>query len=181
MKPLLQTEMLCKNDLDHRVLAIQVRDYAEVGLRLFWQRLIIFSAAIGMQAFYYSLNAALLTIVLIIISETYDHLTFTNAIKQEGPTLASLKRRVRMFQFGTALSATVIGYFTLSIASYQGTDSHFMPLFFLFAAAIFSAMHNHQIISLLTMRLIIYGSIFLFIPARDIWLEGASIKSELWI
>ncbi len=55
-----------------------------------------------------------------------------------------------------------------------------MPLFFLFAAALFASMNNHQLKSVLVIRLVIYGATFLFIPLRDITLTNAPLESELW-
>lgn len=159
----------------------QIEDYVEVGLRLFWQRQMIFAAALCLQAFYYSLELALLTTAMVGISEAFDYRVFKSISKVQTPTKAIVRKWLRQIQFGTILSAGIISFFAHSIATYQGIGNHFMPLFFLFAATLFSAMNNHQILSVLILRMTIYGITFLFIPIRDIWLSGASIESELWV
>ncbi|MFZ3585519.1 sensor histidine kinase, partial [Loktanella sp. DJP18] len=80
----------------------------------------------------------------------------------------------------TVSGASVIVFYSVSIALIQGPGAHFMSLFFLFAAAIFAAMNNHQVLPILVLRLAIYGSAFLLIPAYDIYVTGAAIDSELW-
>jgi signal transduction histidine kinase len=53
-------------------------------------------------------------------------------------------------------------------------------LFFLFAAALFAAMNNHHLVSVLVLRLSIYGVTFVFIPIWDIIRTNADIRSEEW-
>jgi signal transduction histidine kinase len=55
-----------------------------------------------------------------------------------------------------------------------------MSLFFLFAAGLFATMHNHQLVSLIVIRLSIYFAAFAFIPVRDIVMTGAGIETDLW-
>jgi signal transduction histidine kinase len=82
--------------------------------------------------------------------------------------------------FGTALSCTIVVYYSVSIAYVQGPGPHFISMFFLLAAGLFAAMHNHQVKIILVARLIIYGLAFLFIPLRDIVITAAPFQSELW-
>lgn len=166
---------------DYARLERQMNDYAEVGLRLFWQRQMIFGVALLLAAFYYSLPLAALNLILIIINETYDYSVFQHIVKARksgrrlgaGPYWAIV--------VGTTMSAGIIGFFALWITILQGYGSHFMPLFFLFAAGVFAAMNNHQLPSILALRLAIYGVVFITISVRDIVLTGAEIGSELWV
>jgi signal transduction histidine kinase len=157
-----------------------MKDYARAGVELFAQRLVIYAAAFLMEAFYYSWFLAVLSLSILIISETYDNITFRKILKIDGRDASRTRTYVRLLQFGTVLSALNISGFAISIALLQGQTTHFMPLFFLFAAALFAAMNNHQITSILHLRLAIYFAAFLFIPLYDIIITGAPLSSELW-
>jgi signal transduction histidine kinase len=159
----------------------QLKDYAQVGINLFWQRQAIFGSALVLEAYYFSYVMALVTLGLIVVSEVYDHITFQQILRQDAQT-SERKLRLSLIkvQIGTCLSAGIIAFYALSISYLQGPTTHFMPLFFLFAAALFAAMNNHQIFSLIVMRLLIYGVTFLFIPLWDIVQTQAPLHSDLW-
>ncbi|NUH67224.1 HAMP domain-containing histidine kinase [Sulfitobacter sp. S0837] len=158
----------------------QMRDYSQVGVNLFWQRQMIFAAAICLSAFYYELWLAVSTLVLIAISETYDYILFLNITRWRGRSPRLAKMFMRRVYISTVLSAGTISYFALGIALQQGATTHFLPLFFLFTAALFASMNNHHVLPVLMLRLAIYGATFLFIPIWDIVRTGAKIESELW-
>lgn len=162
------------------ILIRQMRHYSAVGLRLFAQRQMIFAAAIGLAAFYYEAWIAITTLVLIVASEAYDYMLFLEIRRWRGHDSKTARKFLLKIYFGTVLSASVISFFSLGIAIGQGHTTHFMPLFLLFAAALFAAMNNHHLVSVLVLRLVIYGLVFLFIPIRDIWMTGAPLQSELW-
>ena len=158
----------------------QMRDYAAVGKNLFWQRQVIFAAALILASFYYSGFYSVITCGLIIISEAYDFVVFRHVLyakienkRQEVLALASI-------YFGTFLSAGTISFYAVWIALVYQYDTNFMPLFFLFAAALFAAMNNHHLLSVLILRLTIYGVTFIFIPVWDIVQTGAKIYSDQW-
>lgn len=158
----------------------QMRDYSQVGVNLFWQRQMIFAAALCLTSFYYDIWFSFSTLVLIAISETYDWMLFVNITRWRGRSPRLAKMFMRRIIISTVLSAAVICYFALGIALQQGATTHFLPLFFLFAAALFALMNNHHILPVLMLRLAMYGATFLFIPIWDIVRTGASIDSELW-
>ncbi|SDG41742.1 sensor histidine kinase [Sulfitobacter delicatus] len=158
----------------------QMRDYSQVGVNLFWQRQMIFAAAICLSAFYYELWLSISTLILIAISETYDYILFLNITRWRGRSPRLARMFMRRIYISTVLSAGVISYFALGIALEQGATTHFLPLFFLFAAALFASMNNHHILPVLMLRLAMYGVTFLFIPIWDIVRTGATIDSELW-
>lgn len=158
----------------------EMKDYADVGMKLVWQRQMIFIAALALAGYYYDVRLAVETLALIAVSEAYDFWTFTEIRKWTRYE----RRRARQFLYklyiGTVLSAGVIVFYAVGISIRQGPTAHFMPLFFLFAAALFAAMNNHQLLSVLILRLLFYGGAFIFIPVRDIVVTGAPIQSELW-
>lgn len=158
----------------------QMRDYSKVGLDLFWQRQIIFAAALALAAFYYSTTLAGSLLGLIVVSESYDYIVFRQIMHWRGRDPAIVQKFLYKLYAGTALSSSIIASYAVGISQIQGPAMHFMPLFFLFAAALFAAMNNHHLMPVLVIRLLIYGAAFLFIPVRDIIVTGANIHSELW-
>jgi signal transduction histidine kinase len=158
----------------------QLRDYATVGINLFWQRQMTFSAALLLASFYYSLYYSLLTCLLIVISEAYDFVVFRYVLRAKEITLRQGKQMLALIYVGTVASAGTISFYAIWISVVQSDGTHFMALFFLFAAALFAAMNNHHLLSVLVLRLSIYGITFLFIPIWDIFRTDADILSEEW-
>ena len=169
-----------KKGLDSPLLARHLKDYASVGLKLIVQRQISFAGAIGIAGFYYSLNLAILFVALVIISELFDYFTFRSIQQWDGHGRDKAQRHLVKLLAGTLVSAGNVVYYAVSIATIQGPGPHFLSLFFLLAAGLFAAMHNHQVVVILMLRLVIYGVAFIGIPAWDIFTTGAEIHSELW-
>lgn len=157
-----------------------LRDYCQVGIDLVWQRQIIFIAALVLAAFYYDLWLAISILILVALSEAYDFWVFRKILRWQGTDCATIRKFRWLLYFGTLLSSFNIAIYAIGIAVLQGPTTHFMSLFFLFAAALFAAMNNHQLKDVLIIRLFIYGATFLFIPIRDIVLTNAPLHSELW-
>lgn len=157
-----------------------MRDYCQVGIDLVWQRQITFAAALALAAYYYDVRLAGIVLVLITISELFDFWLFKRILNWTGNDRQTARRFLYLLYFSTLLSASVIVMYSIGLAVLQGPTTHFMSLFFLFAAALFAAMNNHQVLSVLVIRLSIYGFAFLFIPIRDIVIAGAPLGSELW-
>lgn len=162
------------------VLTRQMKDYATVGMNLVWQRQMIFGAALVLAGFYYSVALALTTAVLIGLSEIYDFIVFRKILAWKGRDPRIARRLLYQLYVGTVLSASVIVFYAISIVVWQGPTTHFMSLFFLFAAALFAAMNNHHLLPVLMIRLAIYGATFVFIPVWDVVSTAAPIHSELW-
>lgn len=163
------------------LLNAQLTDFARVGIELFAQRVVIYLVAFLLEAFYYSWMLAALSLSVLIISEIYDYVTFRRILGMKQRDIEETRFCLRLLLFGAALSAVNIAAFAISIAILQGHTTHFMSLFFLLAAALFVTMNNHQIKSVLYVKLGIYFAAFLFIPIYDIAATGAPITSELWV
>ncbi len=176
-----ETVVWPKRSIEMKLLAQQIRDYSTVGMNLFWQRQMIFAAAIGLSAFYYDIWLSITTFILIVLSEIYDYHLFRKISVWRGRSPKVARQFMWSIYLGTLLSSAVISYYAIAIALQQGPTTHFMSLFFLFAAALFAAMNNHHLMPVLIVRLAIYGVTFLFIPLWDIIRTGASIHSELWM
>src|SRR6056297_3881846 len=163
------------------LLTAQMTDYARVGQNLFWQRQGLYLAALVLEAVYYSWIAALITLGAVVVAEAFDFYVFKRVLNMKKRNRKEARLCLRLLYLGTAISSLNIAVFAITIAILQGHTTHFMPLFFLFAAAVFAAMNNHHVQSILTLRLCIYFAAFLFIPLYDIVSTGAPIMSELWV
>ncbi|MBT8411153.1 MAG: HAMP domain-containing histidine kinase [Octadecabacter sp.] len=162
------------------VLVRQMRDYCQVGIDLVMQRQVIFVAALGLAGYYYSVTFALGILLLISCSEAFDFWLFRHVLRRQAHDKHQARQSLLLLCVSTLLSASIIVTYAVGIAVLQGPTTHFMPLFFLFAAALFAAMNNHQLLPALFLRLTLYGSAFLFIPIRDVVLTGDPLGSELW-
>lgn len=159
----------------------QLHDYASVGARLFWQRQAIFAAALLMAGFFYSATLAVTILLLTIFNEVFDTISFKKILADPIVSKKAAKQHHRRVIVGTITSAGTICLYALWISELQGETSHFMPLFFLFAAGIFAAMNNHQIKSALVIRLLFYGATFLFIPIDDITSSWGEVSTDAWV
>lgn len=159
----------------------QMRDYAEAGVANFWPRQIIFGTALVLAAVFYDLRLSLLTACLVAVNEVFDMYCFRDILKRKERTRNWLRRNMRRIYFSTVLSAGTICFYAIWISWLQGPRPHFMSLFFLFAAALFAAMNNHQIYSVLRLRIMIYGATFLFVPIFDLVRSPDHLDPELWV
>lgn len=159
-----------------------VQDYAERGLALGAQRLLIFAVALVLQAFYLRPEYVAISTVLIIIAEVFDSRTFTQARALRTGDPFALRAVLRRIHMGAAYGAALISFLALSIAMGQLGANFFIPMFFLLATAIFAAMNNHQLVSALVIRLGIYGITFLAIPLLGLMAaNGPFGHQEAWL
>ncbi|MCZ0811700.1 MAG: sensor histidine kinase [Pseudomonadota bacterium] len=159
----------------------QLRDYVEITKKLIWQRQASFLAAMLLSAFYFDAAMALMCYAGLLFTEVLDLMLTRRVRAWKGNDPAAARGFMIWVMVNTALSAIMISVFVLLIAIQQAPGDHFMPLFFLFAAALFAAMNNHQIVPSLVLRLGIYGITFLTIPVMDIVREKPTIDSYLWL
>jgi hypothetical protein len=66
------------------------------------------------------------------------------------------------------VSASTICLFAIWVAVDHGGVAVFTALFSLFAAALYAAMNNHQIVWNLVIRLVFYSFAFFFITVKDL-------------
>lgn len=161
----------------------QIRDYVNITRSLVWQRQAIFFAATTLTAAYFDATTAVACYGAVLATEAVDHV-LARRVAQWTPEDMNSRRGRRLLRWvmaNTVLSALAICLFVLSLALQQPAGEHFTPLFFLFAASIFAAMNNHQLVQALILRLVIYAVTFLAIGALDILRERPPIDSLLWL
>ncbi len=159
----------------------QVKDYAHGGHPLYLMRQSMYFGSSLLAAYYYSIQVALLCFALSQLTEFLDNVVCDNVIRWNGQGLAKAIRYRNQLLTTCVLSAVVVGTFAVLVAQIEGTTWHFTPLVFLLAAGLFAAMNNHQLPMVLYTRLTIYGSVFLYIPIRDIWDVRPPLNSDLWL
>jgi len=181
MSTLSRTGLGGKASADLEMTIAHVRDYAERGLALGAQRLLIYAAALVLQAFYIPVEYVAISIVLIVIGEVFEARSFAQARSLRSGDLAALRAVLRRLNMAAAYGGAVISYLALSIALGQTGANFFIPMFFLLAAAVFAAMNNHQLVSALVIRLALYGATFLTIPLLGVLATQGQLGYEAWL
>ncbi len=159
----------------------QIEDYA-VGIRsLIWQRQGIFFAAMLLAAFYIDTTKALVLYCGVLATELLDLRLSRRIDAWDGRDRREARRIAIRILINTALSAAAITGFVVMIALEQRVGGHFTPLFFLFAAALFAAMNNHQVVGALVVRLSVYAIGFGFIALIDVVRYMPPLDSYVWL
>ncbi len=159
----------------------QLQDYFSVSTKLIWQRQAIFFAAMMLSALYFDPSKALICYAAVLFTELVD-LAMARRVKDwKGCDPAVAAQYMRRVMINTALSSSAICLFVTVIALQQEGGGHFTPIFFLFAAALFAVMNNHQLLPALMLRVGIYSATFIFIGFLDVWRVDSSLRSEPWL
>jgi signal transduction histidine kinase len=160
----------------------RIRDYAIVGLKLFVQRIVIYTAAILLAGAYYDWVMAAIFYVLVLIGEAYDFSLFRNILSRRSWTRADVRSAMFKIYVGTIFSSIAISLFAITFALQQNPETgHFMPMFMLVSASIFATMNNHHFPPVLAARLAIYVSAILFIPIHALFITSAPLNSDVWL
>lgn len=160
----------------------RLRDYVEVTNKLIWQRQAIFLAATVLGAFYFDPYIQIPCYLAVLFSEVLDMALSWRIGKWTDHSEVKARRFLSWVIFNTLVSAGSISLFIIMTALQQVPgEGHFTPLFFLFAASLFAAMNNHQLIPALILRLAIYGGTFLYISLMDLLPDLPPLSSNLWL
>lgn len=159
----------------------RIKDYLDLTNRLIWQRQASFLAAALLAAFYFDPFSTIACYVAVFLSELLDQILGAKAKAWDGKDPAVGEKYLRKITFNTAVSAVAISIFILNIAWQQTSGGHFTPLFFLFSASLFAAMYNSQLITVLLLRLTIYGATFLGIAFLDVLRYRPELSSRIWL
>jgi signal transduction histidine kinase len=158
----------------------QLKEFAQAGLALFWQRQATFAGATLLAAFYVSIPIALICYSICQFSEFFDYIIAKNVLKWDGAGRAKVARYLKLLTLSSVISSGALVQYIIVVALAEGPSIHIGPLFFLFSAALYAAMNNCQVPRVLITRMTIYTAVFIFIPVYDIWLVRPPLDSELW-
>ncbi|THD75045.1 HAMP domain-containing histidine kinase [Thalassobius vesicularis] len=159
----------------------QLKDYVEATTTLLWQRQAIFVSATLLTAFYFDSTIAFLTYTGVLFSEVLDVIAARRIRAWDGKDQTKAMHFLTAILVNTLVSSGAICLFIIMVAEQQLDGGHFTPLFFLFAAALFAAMNNHQFLPALFLRLTIYGATFGYIALMDILRYYPPIDSRAWL
>ena len=169
------------SDIPEDRLLQNIKDYTAMSFALLWQRQAIFFATTVLTAFFFDPINAILFYVTILICETQDLILAKRVPRLKPDQRKAIAMMVTWILLNTILSAAAICLYAVSVAFKQPSGGHFTPLFFLFAAALFAAMNNHQFVWAMVVRLTMYGVSFMLIAVKDIWIEKPDLSSDLWL
>jgi signal transduction histidine kinase len=158
-----------------------IKDYMHLANQLVWNRQASFFAAAVLAAFYFDPISTFICYGAVVLTEVLDEYLGRRSKAWDGKDPIIGRMLLKRIAFNTALSAIAIDLFVINIAVQQETAGHFTPLFFLFSAAVFAAMYNSQMISVLLLRLVIYGFGFLFIASLDVFRYRPELSSHIWL
>jgi signal transduction histidine kinase len=160
----------------------RLKDYIEVSNKLVWQRQAIFLAATVLGAAYFDPLTAFVCYGLVLFTEGLDMVLSWRFGRWTDHDPARAQAFLIWVILNTLLSAVAISIFVIMTARQQPAGGgHFTPLFFLFAASLFAAMNNHQLIPALGLRLSIYAGAFVTIALMDILPDPPPLTSMAWL
>jgi len=159
----------------------RIKDYVDLVSELIWHRQASFFAAAVLAVFYFDPVSTIICYGGVFLGEILDMKLGTRAAAWDGKDPEVGKRLLKWIVINTVISAVAISVFVINIAVQQTSGGHFTPLFLLFAASLFAAMYNSPIISVLLLRLSIYGGAFLFIAFLDLVRYRPELSSTTWL
>lgn len=158
-----------------------IKDYISLSSQLVWKRQGSFLAAGLLAAAYFDPISIFAFYVVVVATELLDMVLVRQFRAWDGRDPVMGRKILKRVTRNTAISAVAISAFIVNIAVQQTTVGHFTPLFFLFSASVFAAMHNSQIMGILLLRLSIYGVAFLYIAALDVLRYLPPLSSGIWL
>lgn len=159
----------------------RLKDYVGISKKLIYQRQAIFLAATVLGAVYFDPVLAIICYGGVLMSEVMDMILSHRIEKWRDHSPVKARRFLIWVVVNTLASAGAISLFVIMIALQQTSGGHFTPLFFLFAASLFAAMNNHQLMPALILRLSIYAVAFLYIALMDILPNPPPFTAQPWL
>jgi signal transduction histidine kinase len=168
-------------DVGNDRLLQNLRDYAEAVFALTWQRQGTFLSMALLTAAFFDVWMSALFFAINIICEVVDLLIARKVMRLRRRHRAGIRNALAGFVTNTVVSASTICLFAIWVAVDHGGVAVFTALFSLFAAALYAAMNNHQIVWNLMIRLVFYSFAFFFITVKDLVIYRPPLTSELWL
>jgi signal transduction histidine kinase len=158
-----------------------LRDYAAAVRALTWQRQGTFLSMALLTAAFFDAWFAALFFSINITCEIVDLLIARRVLTLRRHQKMAIHNALAGFVANTVVSACTICLFAIWVAVEHGGAAIFTALFSLFAAALYAAMNNHQIVWHLVIRLVFYSCTFFFITVKDLVIYRPPLTSELWL
>lgn len=158
-----------------------LRDYAEAVFALTWQRQGTFLSMTLLTAAFFDLRIAALFGAINMACEIVDLMIARRVRKLRRHHKAGIRQAHLAFIANTSVSACTICLYAIWIAVDYSGVAVFTALFSLFAAALYAAMNNHQLVWALGIRLVLYSFAFFSITVKDLWMYQPPVSSDMWL
>jgi signal transduction histidine kinase len=170
---------MCQKDNTHLLQNLQ--DYSRAVRGLTWQRQVIFTAVSAILFWFFDPTEAIVFFTISMLCEYADLRLSKYVDNIKAGDARAAKRAFTGFLINTIISAATLSIYAVWIGLTESGGGMFTALFFLFSAAIYAAINNHQIVSFLVIRLILYGASFMIMTLRDIIVYQPSLRSPMWL
>jgi len=138
-----------------------LRVFAQLGIRLFWLRQMMFIGATVITTIYLSSYIPIFCYVLCLSAEFLELYLGRKTISATQLSAARIARLTLWQTLVAGWSALTIGNFAVLVAWLGEPEFLFVPLTYLFSAALYASMFNCQIKSVLATRMALYALAFL--------------------
>ena len=159
----------------------RISDYLKVGERLFLQRHITFAVITILVSLYYDTRVALLFYTCFVCLEGLDWVIAREGRLRLLPSAPPQRTLYVLILTSSVLYSSMIAAYVLSLAAIEGVGQHAVPLLFLFTSVLFAAVNNHQIPSVLLIRLSIYAVCGLLVTGTDLLRTQVPLETPLWL
>jgi len=146
-----------------------------------WRRIVMYCGGYGLAAYYYDFTVAVICFAISLVAEIVDYTICVRLRRIDGNDQATLIKKRNWIIFSSLLCSSSIVLASYLIASSNPIGFQLLPLFFIFAAALYAVMNNHQIFAAMTVRLAIYGLAALIVAVRQLVIDAPSVESHLWV
>lgn len=158
-----------------------IQDYARAVIMQTWQRQSIFAAISILTGVFFVPWKAALFFSICMFCEYADLGLAKKARRLSVSDIKGIRMTLGGFICNTILSSMTISVYAVWVGITEGGVGTFTALFCLFSAALYAAMNNHQIATVLTIRLTVYGLSFLAITVRDLVVFSPPLDSDIWL
>ena len=173
--------IITPNQKDNSHLLQNLQDYSRAVRGLTWQRQVIFTAVSAILFWFFDPTEAIVFFTISMLCEYADLRLSRYVDNIKAGDARAAKRAFTGFLINTIISAATFSIYAAWIGLTENGGGMFTALFFLFSAAIYAAINNHQIVSFLVIRLILYGASFMIMTLRDIIVYQPSLRSPMWL
>ena len=147
--------------------------FARFGIRLFWLRQVMFVGATVITSAYLE-NAMPIILYLVCLGAELSEVRLSHGVLREQVLSEDrLRQLVRHHGWVAVWSATGVSVYAV-LSAWMGPPEYlFVPMAYLFSAALYATMFNHQISQILLPRMMIYSVGFLLIAGLGLTSVGS--------
>ncbi len=159
----------------------QLMDLARARLSTVQMSRLLYIACGVLAAAYYSAVVAMIGVILLWITETFEGHVSRRIIAWGGTTENRADRHLRNITISTALNAFSVVVFGWMAVLASPLELHASVMILSICAALFAAVFNHHIKQVLLVRFGVLGVGLLAIPIYDVWVQQAPLTSFHWL